>query len=151
MTAYLNARKLLSGMESWGSVAGSERLHARCSLLERGHILRDAFIQTLLQCPNVCILGKPVTLNESHWFKCLLHPRVKGYWNPSRHRCQDTNPPVRKSETQSTAFARTTKTEGVLVGAEIYSRKLKYNGAKIRRNLVWKVEKEEVGGDLKGI
>lgn len=48
MTAYLNAWKLLSGMESWDQVAGSERLNHHRSLLE------GAAAWEMLSC-NLCL------------------------------------------------------------------------------------------------
>lgn len=73
---------------------------------------------------------------EGHGFKGLLHLGVKGYRHPTRHCCQDTNPLRRRSEAHSAAFAWSTKTGGVSVSAEIYSRNLNTTVEKIGRKLV---------------
>lgn len=73
MMVYLNARKLLSGMESWAPVAGSERLYLHHSLLDGTTTWEMLSCNLCLSVQTLLVISGLFSFSSENGGECLKH------------------------------------------------------------------------------
>lgn len=73
MMVYLNARKLLSGMESWAPVAGSERLYLHHSLLDGTTTWEMLSCNLCLSVQTFLVISGLFSFSSENGGECLKH------------------------------------------------------------------------------